>query len=250
MVLVRRWWDRYWLKMILTATVLGGAWFLRQTNGALINELYYLVVRPFQTQTPEQIQQELRTARIAELEQRLAEVESQNKRLKQLLGYVKSQKQSVITAPVIGRSADSWWQQVIIGVGKKDGVEKDYVVTGIGGLVGRVVEVSEHTSRVLLVSDRTSRVGASVTRNRSLGFIQGQGSQRAVMQFFEKVSDIRPGDVVTTSPVSQIFPAGVPIGKIKSIDPNKSPAPEAIVELTSPLNYLEWVVVMPFENKL
>jgi rod shape-determining protein MreC len=250
MVGVRRWWDKYWLKIILTATVLGSAWYLRQTQSALVNEVYQLVVRPFQSQPPEQIQQQLRTARIAELEQRLAEVESQNQKLKKLLGYVQSQKQPVITAPVIGRSADSWWQEIVIGVGKKEGIEKDFVVTGIGGLVGRVVEVSEHTSRVLLISDRTSRVGAAISRNRSLGFLQGNGTSLAEMQFFEKVSDVRPGDVVTTSSVSYLFPPGLPIGKVKSIDPNKSPAPAAIVELNAPLNYLEWVVVQPFEHKL
>jgi rod shape-determining protein MreC len=250
MLRVRRWWDRCWLQIILTGTVLGGAWVLRQTQSAFVTELYSFLVQSFQSQPEEQIQQQLRNARIAELEQRLAEVESQNQRLKKLLGYVKSQKQPVIAAPVIGRSADSWWQQIIVGVGKKDGIEKDFVVTGIGGLVGRVVEVSDHTSRVLLISDRSSRVGAGISRSRSLGFIQGNGSQLAVMQFFEKVSNVRPGDVVTTSSVSQLFPSGLPIGKVKSIDPNKSPAPEAIIELTAPLNYLEWVVVQPFENKL
>ncbi|MGK7872161.1 MAG: rod shape-determining protein MreC [Xenococcaceae cyanobacterium] len=249
MFIMRRWWDRHGLQMVLVGLVLSTAWFLRQTQGAAISELYYLVARPFQSEpTPARFDR-LTNAHVLELEQRLAELESQNQKLQKLLGYFQAQKQPVITAPIVGRSADSWWKQVTLGRGSQDGIEVGFVVTGIGGLVGRVVHVTPHTSRVLLISDPTSRVGATISRNRYMGFIQGQGSQIAVMQFFEKVPDVRPGDIVTTSSVSRLFPSGLPIGRVKSINLDKGPAPEAIIELTAPLGYLEWVIAHPFESK-
>ncbi|MBD0346391.1 MAG: rod shape-determining protein MreC, partial [Coleofasciculus sp. Co-bin14] len=102
--------------------------------------------------------------------------------------------------------------------------------------------------RVLLISDSTSRVGAVVSRSRSMGFMRGQGSNRAILQFFDKVPDVRRGDVVATSSVSQLFPSGLPLGRVESVNLDKSPAPEAVIELTAPVSYLEWVAVYPPNN--
>jgi rod shape-determining protein MreC len=236
--------------MVLAGLAIGSGWFLYQTHGAAILEIYALIARPFQS-SPELIQQqqqELTNARIQELEARIVELERQNQQLQNLLGYFKAQRQSVITAPVISRAPDNWWQQVILGRGSREGVEQGAAVTGIGGLVGRVVQVTPNTSTVLLISNPDNSVGAMVSRSRSMGIIKGKGSKFVKMQFFEKVPDVKIGDVVNTSTVSRLFPSGLPVGKIKSVNLETGPAPEAEIELTAPINHLEWVVVHPLIN--
>ena len=54
--------------------------------------------------------------------------------------------------------------------------------------------------------------------------------------------------MVSTSAYSQLFPAGLPVGTVESVNLTNTPAPEAIVKLSAPLNILEWVNVYP--NKL
>ncbi len=206
-------------------------------------EAYQFVASPFQTGPTQE--ERLTDARILELQQKLVELESENQKLQELLGYFKEQKQQGILAPITGRSNDQWWQHVTLGRGSKDGIKQSDIVMGTGGLVGRVVSVSPNTSRVLLISDATSQVGVVVSRGRHMGFIRGQGSNRAVMQFFDKVPDVRRGDAVTTSSVSLKFPSGLPVGRIESVALDKSPAPEAIIELTAPISHLEWVMVLP-----
>ena len=181
---------------------------------------------------------------------KLAELEVQNEKFKQLLGYVEKQDQESIVAPVVGRSADHWWHQVTLARGSKDGVKVGYVVVGIGGLVGRVTTVTSHTSRVLLISDPTSKIGVTVSRTRDMGAMKGSGTDRALMHFFEKVPDIRKGDVVTTSPVSRLLPAGIPIGTIESIDTESGPAPQATVKLSAPMGQLEWLVIHHFPTQV
>ena len=122
------------------------------------------------------------------------------------------------------------------------------IVMAPGGLVGRVVSVTPNSSRVLLISDATSQVGVAISRSRSMGFMRGEGSNRAIMQFFDKVPNVRKGDVVSTSPVSNRFPPGLPLGRVESVNLDKSPAPEAVVELTAPFNSLEWVMVYPHSS--
>lgn len=243
MFILRRWWDRHGVAIVLGGLTLSAAWLVRQTQGTALFEAYQLMTRPFQSGPTQE--ERLTNARVLELKQQLVELESQNQKLKELLDYGKTQKQQGIVSPVVGRSADHWWQQVTLGRGSQEGIKVGFVVMGSGGLVGRVISVTPNSSRVLLISDATSKVGAVISRSRSMGFMRGQGSNRAVLQFFDKVPDVRRGDVVSTSPVSQLFPSGLPLGRVESVNLDKSPAPEAVIELTAPISYLEWVIVYP-----
>lgn len=243
MYVLQRWWERYGIQAALVGAALGTALFVRQTQGGVLLETYQLITRPFHSKPTQP--DRLANAQTQELQQRLIELESRNQRLEELLGFVKAKKTQGVTAPVIGRSANHWWQQVILGRGSQDGIRAGSIVLSPGGLVGRVSSVTSNTSQVLLLSDPSSRVGVTISRSRYMGFMRGKSANRAVMEFFEKVPDVRRGDVVSTSSFSQLFPAGIPIGRIESVDLNKSPAPEAVIELSAPINYLEWATVYP-----
>ena len=244
MYIFRRWWDRHALTLGLACLALSTAWLLRQTQSAVVLELYQRLTLPFQAAGSPQAEI-LANAQVEELQQRLTELKSQNYQLQKLLDYKAVQPATAIVAPIVGRSADHWWQQVTLGRGSQQGIKVGAVVSGTGGVVGRVVQVTPNTSRVLLISDPTSQVGVTISRSRHMGYLRGQSGNRAIMEFFDKVPDVRPGDVVSTSSFSQLFPPGLAVGKIESVDFGKSPAPEAVIELSAPLSYLEWVVVTP-----
>lgn len=245
-----RWWNKYGWQTTSTILVLVLAWLLKQTEATAIAETYYFLVSPFQSKEQLQLENKLTNARILELEQRLNELEQQNKQFKQLVGSAIAQQKSAITAPIIGRSADLWWNQIVLGRGSKDGVKKGFTVNGIGGVIGRVIQVTPHTSRVLLITDPHSRVGAVITRTRHPGFIQGKNSQTAVMRFFTQVVDVRVDDKITTSALSYLYPEGLPLGKVKSVHLDRGPTPEAEIELNVPIDLLEWVVIQPFTAKI
>lgn len=245
MFTLRRWWDRHRLQITLTSLALGSAVFLRQTEGAVLYEAYRLMAFPFQPNLERKAA--LENAQAQELKQRLTELESQNQQLRSLVGYISEIPKKHVTAPVVGRSADHWWQHLILGRGTQGGVQPGFIVMAPGGVVGRVISATPNTSRVLLLSDPSSRVGATVSRSRNMGYMRGQTSNRAIMEFFDKVPDVRQGDVITTSSLSKLFPAGLPIGRVQSVNLNKSPAPEAVIELSTPISFLEWAVVYPHQ---
>ncbi len=243
MYAIRRWWDRNSIRFGLIGLALGSAWLIRQTQGSLVYEVYRGLASPFVNEAAQPVAP--KDARTLELEQRVAELQSQNRQLQGLLDYVEKAPSQGLVAPVIGRSADHWWQQITLGRGRQDGIQVGAIVSGEGGIVGRVVQVTPNTSRVLLISDPTSQLGVTISRSRNMGYIRGQAANRVVMEFFDKVPDVRPGDVVSTSSYSQLFPAGLPVGIVESVNLNKSPAPEAVVELSAPISRLEWVIVSP-----
>jgi rod shape-determining protein MreC len=248
MYVLRRWWGRHWVRVLIISLAIAGAWGMRQSRAAFVTELYGAIARPFRGDEPS-LETVLTHARVLELQQRVTELETQNRQLKTLLNYQSTTKTTGIVAPVIGRSADHWWQHMILGRGRRDGIEVGAIVTAPGGLVGRVVDVTPSTSRILLVSDGTSRVGVAVSRSRAMGYMRGQNETRVVMEFFDKLPDVKPGDEIVTSAYSQLFPPGVPIGKVESIDLKNGPAPEAEIALTVPLDRLEWVTVQPYTPK-
>lgn len=247
----RRWWQRHGITLIFVGIGLSTALFLRQTKGGIIQEFYALLFNvrdvPENAVEPEIL---LQNSKLRELQNRVQELEAQNQQLKALLGYTEKLNTKAIAAPVIGRSADSWWQQITIGQGSNAGIQEGYTVTGVGGLVGRVIKVTPHSSRVVLVSDVNHQIGVMVSRSRYQGYLKGLSDpQKAQMTFYEKVPDVKVGDMITTSNLSTMYAAGIPVGKILEIDLNGGPAPIATVELTVPLGSIEWVTVSAFEAK-
>ena len=238
------------IKIIGSIWALVIAWLLKHFQAAPIVEAYYFMSLPFLSQNQLEIEDRLTNARILELEQQIAELEQQNEQFSQLIQDTNPKQPSDTIAPVLGRSVDSWWSQVTLGKGSSDGVETGHIVVGIGGIVGRVVSVTEHTSRVSLISDPNSRVGATVSRSRSLGYLQGKNSQTATMHFFSKVVDVKEGDAVATSPIGNLYPHGMTIGRVVSVDRSSGVAPEAEIQLTAPIDLLEWVVIRSFKPKL
>lgn len=243
---LRRWWDRHGMQALGVGLALSLAGLIRQTQGAFVFDLYQQLASPWAANPTRQ--EDLKNDRIRELEQRLEELEYQSQVIQKLSDEGKKSQKNPIFAPVIGRSAHHWWQQVTLGRGRRDGVKEGDIVTAPGGVVGRITSVSDRTSRVLLMSDPTSRVGVTIGRSRSMGFLRGNNAKQGTIEFFDKVPDIKKGDKVLTSSFSQLFHPGYPVGQVIAVNVNASPAPEATVEFFASLSSLEWTSIYPKPN--
>ncbi|MEO0376715.1 MAG: rod shape-determining protein MreC [Cyanobacteria bacterium P01_A01_bin.17] len=241
MSFLSRWWGQYRGILFLGVVSISTAWVVRQTQGELLSELYRVMTLPFQGNPAKQ--QQLIAAKTWEQQQTIVDLKAQNQNLKKLLDQPAVKQDVAIATPVIGRGADHWWQQITVGRGSKAGITEGAVVQAPGGLVGRVTEVTKHTSRVLLITDPSSRLGATISRSRDMGILRGQSNKFAIIEFFEKDPNVRVGDSVVTSSLSRLFPAGVPIGTVQSLKLEQVSKPQAIVELSVPIANLEWVSV-------
>ncbi|MBD0263901.1 MAG: rod shape-determining protein MreC [Tolypothrix sp. T3-bin4] len=248
MFTTRRWWERKGLQIGLLGLVVGSAWMLRQTQGGLLLGMYQEMTRPLQMLQIGQTQEErVKDARVLELKTRIENLESQNQKLKDLLGYIEKEPKLArpIPARVVGRSADHWWQQVTINRGASAGIQEGYIVKAEGGLVGLVEKVTDNSSRVLLISDLKSQVGVTISRTGAKGVLRGDASADGVLEFYEKVPNVKPGDLVSTSNYSQKFPSGWAVGRVKSLNLKKLPASIATIELFPPIRSLDWVTIYP-----
>ncbi len=171
-------------------------------------------------------------------------VETENLKLRQLLGFHERKINDLIPAEIAARSINGWWQSVRIAKGTANGVESNRAVISPDGLVGRTAEVSAHTAEVLLLSDPACKVSARVSRTGSFGLVTGQGVNLkgypvARMKFIHKDMPIRVGDDVVTSGLGGVFPKDVLIGRIEQIWTEEAGLyqvaellPQAVINLT------------------
>jgi len=224
-----------WLVLLL---VLG---LVRLSKGAGFADGFALLTRPFwpgtaQREWVEAAQQQEQISRIELLEQ-------DNARLRELLALDQQSSGDWIQAAVISRTASGWWQQLMLGKGSVDGVAKDDAVIGPGGLIGRVQSVTPTTSRVRLLTAPGSRIGVWLPRTQQHGLLVGLGTARPQLQFLDKDIQVRPGDLVSTSPASTLLPPNLPVAVVQSLNARAVPAPTALVQLIASPDAIDWVQV-------
>ncbi|MDR1677108.1 MAG: rod shape-determining protein MreC [Deltaproteobacteria bacterium] len=174
----------------------------------------------------------------------LTEVRSANERLRKLLNFKASADGQYLGAKIVAWDPGPWYQSMVINVGSIDGVLVNAPVATDVGLVGRVVEVTPHFSKVLLITDPGSGLDAFIQRNRVHGVISGSGVAQMSLDYVRKAEDVRPGDLVVTSGLDGVFPAGLAVGSVTLVD-KKSLGLflEAQINPSVDLNSLEEVLV-------
>lgn len=149
---------------------------------------------------------------------RLAEVDIENERLRKLLEFRETLTGDVLTARVIGRDATGLARTLTIGRGEADGIVRGAAVLAPEGIVGQVFLASANAARVLLVSDHNSGVDALVQRTRARGIVQGTVDGGCVLKYVKRTEDVQVGDELVTSGLDGIFPKGLPVGRVVTID--------------------------------
>jgi rod shape-determining protein MreC len=154
--------------------------------------------------------------------QLLREQSIENKRLRELLSFKKRFAYKILPAETIGRDPSSWFKTILIDKGKKDGVMRGSGVITPKGVVGKVINVSNNTSKVLLITDVNSSFDAVVKRSRERGVVEGYSENSCKLSYVLKTEDIKAGDVIVSSGLHNIYPKGVLIGAVSNIIKNKS----------------------------
>ncbi len=156
--------------------------------------------------------------------QKMASVEAENTRLRQLLNSVDNLDDRVVVAELIGVFPDPAVHKVIINRGKENGVYKGQAVVDAHGLVGQVVRVGSFSSEVLLISDSSHAIPVQIDRNGVRLVVEGLGSvHEMALRHVSSTVDVQEGDLLVSSGLGQRFPYGYPVAKVESIvqDPGK-----------------------------
>ncbi|ENN6006160.1 rod shape-determining protein MreC [Acinetobacter baumannii] len=198
---------------------------------AAYNPIYALVSYPVlsrewlnqQTKSETQLRRE-NTAMQAELLQaqvrlqKLSELSAENTRLRGLLDTPLIIDGRMEIAEVIGTDADPLRHIIIINRGAMDHLKVGQTVLDDKGIMGQIINVYPHSSRVMLLSDKEHSLSVRLERTGMRAIVSGTGDLgRLKMEYVPTSANIQVGDKVLSSGLGEHFPAGYAVGTVAKI---------------------------------
>lgn len=162
---------------------------------------------------------------------KLQEQAEENQRLKSLLDLKDRGTfpagTDFIVARVVAKSPTKWQAWIEIDKGSEDGLEVNQAVVGSTpvagsslagkGLVGKIVEVTAHSAKVLLIADSESSVAAKIQGSRAEGIVEGSINGRLMMNYVDRDLSVDPKLVVVTSGYGGVYPPDIPVGIVVNV---------------------------------
>jgi len=161
----------------------------------------------------------LELAKQAERASRVEQLEQENTRLRALLELRGALKVRSLTAEVLYDAPDPYSRKVIIDRGNRDGLVVASPVINEVGVLGQVTRVYPYSAEVTLLTDKEAAIPVlnARTQARSAAFGNSAGAGLE-LRFMAGNADVQVGDLLSTSGVDGIYPAGVPVAKVVSVD--------------------------------
>ncbi|GAA0514555.1 rod shape-determining protein MreC [Pigmentiphaga sp. GD03639] len=174
------------------------------------------------------VQQEIELMRRQRIEMaqstaQAAQLASENAQLRRLLGASERVPAPAVLVQVLYESRDAFSRRLIIDKGSHYGIIAGMPVIDDGGVVGQVVRTSPMTSEVALLTDRVQSIPIQVLRNGLRGITSGgEIPGRLGLRFMASDADIQVGDTLVTSGLDGIYPEGLPVATVESVERDAS----------------------------
>lgn len=204
---------------------------IRQALSVVVYPVRVLVDLPFRTWRSASDSFSYRETLIAENEQlrrerletefrlqRLAAIEAENVRLRELLDSTARVASRALVAEILSVDLDPYRQRFDLNRGLVDGVYVGQALIDAKGVVGQVVRVGPLTAEAVLITDADHAVPVSVNRNGVRTIAVGTGdSGRLRLPYLTNNTDVAVGDLLVSSGLGGVFPPGYPVGRIVEV---------------------------------
>lgn len=144
-------------------------------------------------------------------------LEEENAQLRALNNVRLAPNTTFVTGDVVADSGGPFLQSALVNVGSRDGVLDGSAAVDGSGLVGRVVGIGDHATRLLLLTDFSSRVPVLVQPSGRRAILAGDGTPAPRLEFVENPDEVKPGDPVRTSGEGGVFPPDLPVGRLVAL---------------------------------
>jgi rod shape-determining protein MreC len=167
----------------------------------------------------ENIKLKLEVARLKNLQSDIQSIRTENSSLRGLLKVVEDKPWDYTTVRLLSLSSNLFGKLVIVDGGIKDNVKVDQVVLCSEGLLGKVVEVSNNFSKVMLITDLNSRIPVMTLGSRERGILVGDVS-KAKMIYLNEGHEVQQGEMIVTSGDGKLYPSGIPVAEVTEVFPD------------------------------
>jgi rod shape-determining protein MreC len=154
--------------------------------------------------------------------QRLAALEAENRHLRRLLDAREQHEQKAIAAEILYAERNPFSRRILIDRGSNDAIEPGQVVIDDSGVVGQITRVHPLLSEVTLVTDKDHAVPVQVVRNGLRTIVFGAEDGSLELRFLPVAADVEKGDLLVTSGIDSVYPAGLPVAVVSRIERDAS----------------------------
>jgi rod shape-determining protein MreC len=155
----------------------------------------------------------------AEVQDRQA-LTAENMRLRALITQPARPGVTPVVGEILETVPDPFSRKVVINRGAAHGIAAGWPVVDAVGLVGQVTRVYPWTSEVTLLTDRDQGAPVQNLRNGLRVIVSGQGSDTLLeVRFLDMHADLKPGDLLHTSGIDGVYPAGIPVAQVVGTEP-------------------------------
>lgn len=178
--------------------------------------------------------------RLREWYQTALMLQAENQSLQDLLNLKIDPAHEYITARVISDAGSTFVKTLLVSVGKGDNnVQKNQAVLTNTGMIGRIIEVGNKASRILLLNDINSRVPILIEGTSQRAIMYGNNNDTPILKHLPHDASIQVGARVVTSGHGGVFPPGLPIGRIE-----KSKEGQFFVKLFAEMDKVNYVRII------
>ena len=135
-----------------------------------------------------------------------------------MLDFNDSLPQKGVGVRIIGYGLKPWKKSVVLNKGSSQGIKPLSVLVVPSGVVGRTVDVGLLSTQAILLTDPESRVTAVTLISRAQGVVEGNGGDKLKLRYLNLDDSVQVGEIVVTSGLSDIYPKGLRIGRIESVE--------------------------------
>ncbi|MCB1680749.1 MAG: rod shape-determining protein MreC [Alphaproteobacteria bacterium] len=187
---------------------------------------------------------ESENARLREWYQMALLLESENKSLRELLNLKIDPEYEYVSARIIAGTGQNFVKSLLVAAGTQDGVAKGDSVLSGEGLIGRLIETGHNSSRILLVTDINSRVPVLIEGTLLHAIMRGVNTDNPELIHYPMESDIAEGARVVTSGHGDVYPPGLPVGRVETDEEGRK-----LVHLFADIDRLQFVRILKIHGK-
>ncbi len=177
---------------------------------------------------------------IANAKNRALEIE--NRILSEMLNYEVPPEADFVTAKVVAAEGTAFAHSLTVYIGNNKNISKGQVALSDKGVVGRVESVGKKYAKIAMINNINSKISVMIEGSRTRGMMVGQNSAWPHLVFLPLDAKIAIGDKVVTSGIGGVFPVGLPVGTVESIDKNNIE-----IKPANNLSRIEYVMIVDYK---
>jgi rod shape-determining protein MreC len=153
--------------------------------------------------------------------QRLQALQAENTHLRKILHTQQQRGETVVAAEIMYAGRDPFSQKIIIDKGSNQNIQPGQPAIDDVGVIGQVTRVYPLSSEITLLTDKDQAIPVQIVRNGARAIAFGHGQDGTLeLPFMAANADIQNGDVLVTSGIDGVYPAGLPVAVVSKIERN------------------------------